>query len=274
MGRPLVSALGSAARVARAAGLAPALNAAVRIVDALFGAMGRAPIAVDVEGVRIRGYLRHRSFLAEAARPGETYAQLFIETLTPGATVIDGGAHVGLYTVLAARHGAHVVAFEPDPYNFRALRVNARHLPNVRLVEKALGDRAGTTTFHVSPGTIGSSVVDRAGTRPRVVETSSIDAELAGRAIDSLVVKLNIEGAELQALEGARETLARAAAVSMFVEVNPPLLAGAPDEVERWLTDAGFDVAYIDLPTQRPVPLPTPRRKGHLFATVSSRAEP
>jgi FkbM family methyltransferase len=266
----LVSALGGAARLARRAGLASALHVGVRAADAGFAALGRAPIGVDVEGASIRGYLRHRSFLAEAARPRTTYAQLFLETLTPGATVVDGGAHVGLFTVLAAAHGAHVVAFEPDPYNLLALRLNAAGLPNVRLVEKALTDRVGTTTFHVTPSTIGSSVVERAGARAQVVETSSIDAELAGCAIDALVVKLNIEGAELQALEGARGTLARVERVTIFVEVNPPLLSaggrGSAD-VETWLADAGFDVAYIDLPTQRPVPLPTPRRKGHLLAT-------
>ena len=77
-----------------------------------------------------------------------------------------------------------------------------------------------------------------------------------------------IEGAELQALEGMRSTLGRAGEVTMFVEVNPPLLAvGGAEEVEAWLREEGFEVAYIDLAAQRPVPLPTPRRKGHLLAT-------
>jgi FkbM family methyltransferase len=219
----------------------------------------------------VRGYLRHRSYLAEAARPRTTYAQLYVEMLTAQATVVDAGAHVGLYTVLAAPRCAHVVAFEPDPYNFRALRANAEQLPNAHLVDKALSDSVGATTFYVTPSTIGSSLIERDGGEPQQVQTTTVDAELAGREINSLVLKLNIEGAELRALEGARETLARASDVTMFVEVNPALAQSA--DIEAWLAASGFDVAYIDLPSQSPVPLPTPRRKGHLLATrLSSHA--
>jgi FkbM family methyltransferase len=226
-----------------------------------------------VNGTPVRGYLRHRSYLAEAARPGETYAQLYSELLTADATVVDAGAHVGVYTVLAAPRCAYVVAFEPDPYNVRALHANAGQLANVRLVEKALSDSVGVTTFYVTPSTIGSSMLERAGGEPRSVETTTVDAELSGREIRSLILKLNIEGAELRALEGARETFARASDVTMFVEVNPALAES--EDIEAWLSVAGFDVAYIDLPSQRPVPLPTPRRKGHLLATrLSSPGEP
>ena len=132
------------------------------------------------------------------------------------------------------------------------------------LVEKALSDSIGATTFYVTPSTIGSSLIAREGGEAREVETTTIDAELAGLDIGSLLLKLNIEGAELRALDGARETLARAAHITMFVEVNPAFPASA--EIEAWLASAGFDVAFIDLASQQPVALPTPRRKGHLLA--------
>lgn len=83
-------------------------------------------------------------------------------------------------------------------------------------------------------------------------------------------MKLNVEGAELAALEGMRETLARARSVTVFVEVNPRLLAAAgldPEEIPAWLAREGFDVRFVDLPTQAAVPLERPLRKGHLFAT-------
>jgi FkbM family methyltransferase len=270
MGVRTVHVLGWAARTARRSGFEAVLRRLVGVVDRIFAVAGRPPIGVEVNGAQVRGYLRHRSYLAAAARPEGTYARLYVERLTPEATVVDAGAHVGVFTVLAAPRCAHVVAFEPDPYNFRALRANAGQLASVRLVDKALSESVGTTTFYVTPSTIGSSMIERAGGEPRQVETTTVDAELAGREIRSLVVKLNIEGAELAALEGARETLARASDVTMFVEVNPALAEGA--DIEAWLTAAGFDFAYIDLPSQQPVPLPTPRRKGHLLATrVSSR---
>lgn len=259
-----VDLLGWAARSARRTGLAAVIDHVVRVADAIFVRAGRLPIGVSVEGSRVRGYLRHRSYLAEAGRPRTTYAELYLEELTPDATVIDAGAHVGLYTVLASPRCARVLAFEPDPYNFRALRANAAGLPNAILVEKALSDSVGSTTFYVTPSTIGSSLIAREGGEARQVETTTIDAELAGRNVRSLLLKLNIEGAELRALEGARETLARAAAVTVFVEVNPAFAESAG--IEAWLTASGFDVAFIDLASQRVVALPTPRRKGHLLA--------
>ena len=92
--------------------------------------------------------------------------------------------------------------------------------------------------------------------------------------MSSLLVKLNIEGAEHLALRGMQETLARVDTVAILIEVNPPLLAAGGTDVDAML-DAlraqGFGVAYVDLPTQKPVPLPgaAPRR-----ATCSSAGTP
>lgn len=268
-GRSLTT-LGTAAAAARRARLGRAVRIGARAADAVLVRLRRPPLRAAVDGAVVRGYLRHRSFLAEAMRPRETYVELFVRTLREGMTVVDGGAHVGLYTMLAARGAGRdgfVVALEPDAYNLAALRINAERAgpAPVAVVAKALADAPGTATFYETPSTIGSSLLARSGGRAREVETTSIDAELAGRDVAELLVKLNVEGAELRALEGMRETLARATAATVFVEVNPPLLED-PDAIPRWLADAGFDVSYVDLPTQTPVPLPRPLRKGHLFA--------
>jgi len=61
-------------------------------------------------------------------RPRETYSELFVSLLRPGMTVVDGGAHVGLYTLLGSRGvgpGGIVFAVEPDRYNLAALRLSA-----------------------------------------------------------------------------------------------------------------------------------------------------
>jgi predicted RNA methylase len=86
-------------------------------------------LGVDFEGLRLYGYLRHRSFLHSLiGEPYEPLARaLFVEALRPDCVVVDGGAHIGLYSLLAARmlpRGARIFAFEPDPYNRRAFAVN------------------------------------------------------------------------------------------------------------------------------------------------------
>lgn len=267
--------LGAVAAGARRAGARGAARSLARVADSLFLAVGRAPLAAEVEGVRVRGYFRHRSFLAEAMRPRETYVELFIHYLRPGMTVIDGGAHVGLYTLLASRavgSDGLVVPFEPDRYNLSALQLNVRRAgaANIVVVPKALSNAPGTATFYETASTIGSSLLQRPDSRRHTVETTSIDAELEGRAVSELIVKLNVEGAEALALEGMRETLARVDAVTVFIEMNPPLLEAAGTDVAALLAALeadGFDVRFIDLPTQTPVALSQPLRKGHLLLT-------
>lgn len=274
----MISLLGRLARAARGAGLGPALRWAVALVDSTLIRVRRAPLRAVIEGLPVRGFLRHRSFLAEARRPRETYAELFVSLLRPGMTVVDGGAHVGLYTLLGSRGvgpGGFVFAIEPDRYNLAALRLNAAHLPNVEIVPRALSDAEGVTTFYETRSTIGSSLIERADAKAHRVETTSVDALLAGRDVSSLLVKLNIEGAEHLALRGMRETLARVDTVAILIEVNPPLLAAGGTDVDAMLDalrSQGFAVSYVDLPTQKPVPLPEPLRKGHLL--VSRNAAP
>lgn len=258
--------------MARRAGLEPVLHRLRDALDAPFVRSGRPPLAVDLDGVKPRGFLRHRSALADLNRPGTTYRRLFEASLRPGMLVVDAGAHVGFYSLVATRAGVEVVAFEPDPYNLRALEHNLAGTSG-RIVPKALGDRPGRRTFYRSRATIGSSFVRR---KPddleTTIEVTSLDTELRGREPDSLLVKLNIEGGEPLALEGMRETLGRCRNVTMFVELNPEVLPQPEDLVDR-LQGLGFEVSWIDLESQEPVPLDPsgPLAKGHVFASRSER---
>lgn len=241
-------------------------------LDAPFVRAGRSPLAVELDGVVVRGFLRHRSALADLGHAGSTYRGLFEASLRPGMLVVDGGAHVGFYSLLAGHAGLPVLAFEPDPYNLRALQHNLAGT-TARIVPKALGDGPGRRAFYRSRGTIGSSFRRREpGDFETIVEVTSLDAELRVSDPDSLLVKLNIEGAERQALEGMRETLARCRDATMFVEVNPAVLPRPRDLVDE-LQELGFAVSWIDRATQKLVPVDPsgPLGKGHLFASRSVR---
>jgi FkbM family methyltransferase len=235
LGGRALSTLGTGARWARGAGLGRLMQAGRDGADAVFLRLGRPPLRVDVGGLTVRGYLRHRSFLAHLSSGTyePEYRRLFERELRPGATVVDAGAHIGTYTLLACRAvgpAGRVVAIEPDPYNVRALEANVRResCANVRIVRKALADAPGTARFQQSLGTISSSFEAREGRGPfreLELDVTSVDAELDGTDIDALVVKLDVEGAEPRALAGMTETVARAASVALFLEVNPSALA-------------------------------------------------
>jgi len=270
----VIGGLGRLAALARRTGLGPALRAGVRSADAALLRVGAPPpLRAHVDGAAVRGYLRHRSFLAEAERPERTYVGLFQELLREGMTVVDGGAHLGLYSVLAARAvgaGGSVFAVEPDEYNLAALRANVAPFRVVHVVPEALAEGRGTTAFFEARSTIGSSILPRPDARKRQVPTTSVDTLLADQNVESLLVKLNIEGAEERALAGMRATLERVDDVSILIEVNPPLSEEAATDVEAMfdgLRAQDFRIEYVDLPTQAPVPLPSPLPKGHVLAS-------
>lgn len=237
MGGRGLSTLGTGARWARGVGLGRVMRAGRDGADAAFLRLGRPPLRADVGALTVRGYLRHRSFLAhlDSGTYEPEYRRLFERELRPGATVVDAGAHIGTYTLLACRAvgpSGRVVAIEPDPYNVRALEANVRRerCANVRIVQKALADTPGRARFQQSLGTISSSFEAREGRGPfreLELEVTSVDSELDRTEIDALVVKLDVEGAEPRALAGMTATIARAGSVALFLEVNPSALAAS-----------------------------------------------
>jgi FkbM family methyltransferase len=250
----------------------------------LFVRVGRPPLQTEVDGVKLRGYLRHRSFLANIAEARyEPYLRrLFLEAVrsTPSAFVVDGGAHIGLYTIFAARElgaGGRVLAFEPDPYNFRALTFNvARNgCRAVSLMPMALINKVGQSTFQQSLGTISSSLARRPDTgpfKPIQVRTTTLDSELMDLEPEALVVKLDLEGAEPCAIEGMREVISRCATATLLVELNPSALErgnSSPEKLLDALKGLGLHTALIDDSRSelRPIGSHPKLAKGNLLAT-------
>ena len=268
----IVATLGALSRLSRRLGFEHAAHAARDAADRPFVRAGRPPLAVEFDGLRLLGFLRHRSFLDGVTHTGSTYGELFEREVARATTVVDAGAHVGLYTLLAARANskARVLAFEPDPYNRRALVYNVQRLgaENVAVLGKALTDRVGRASFYPSRTTIGSSLMCRDARDVEIdVETTTLDAELDGAVPGSLVVRLNIEGAEPLALDGMRETLAATGDVTLFAEIHPQLQRDPAAFVAR-LRELGFEVGWIDRErrTVEPLDPAAPPRKGHILA--------
>jgi FkbM family methyltransferase len=148
--------------------------------------------------------------------------------LSPGDVAIDAGANIGLFTVLAAaRVGAagRVVACEPSPSTMAILRANVERnrFDWVTLREVALAEAPGRLELEVfDPGSGFSSFAPAAsGSGTRVeVEVTTLDA-LAGDLVDRVkLVKIDVEGAELRALEGASRLLSKARP-DFIVELEP-----------------------------------------------------
>jgi FkbM family methyltransferase len=151
----------------------------------------------------------------------------FVGRIRAGQTVWDVGAHVGLYTLPSARAcgpGGRVFAFEPMPRNVRHLRrhVSLNELRNVVIVEAAVGREAGRLRM-TDGGSSSECHVDPDGG----LEVTAIALDQWRAASDAPVpslVKIDVEGAEVDVLEGARETLARH---------RPPIYLSLHGETQR-----------------------------------------
>lgn len=133
-----------------------------------------------------------------------------------GDVVLDCGAHVGVFTQTALEMGAsRVVAIEPDPVNLECLRRNfAAEIAGGRVTLAPKGVWSSEKTITLLPGvdntgmnTMLATGPPRGGIEVPVTTIDKLVAELALSRVD--YIKMDIEGAEREALAGARRTLAR-----------------------------------------------------------------
>lgn len=163
------------------------------------------------------------------------YYQAFVAALTPASCVLDVGASFGLFTLGACTHATsgRVYAFEPAPPAAalleRHLRLN-RAEGRVECHRVAVGDRDGTCVLHVPP-LHNMSSLGRPNTliRPEWGEAAvasvevpmvTLDSFCSSRGISPDAIKIDVEGAEVMVLRGARGTLARHKPL-VFCEVHP-----------------------------------------------------
>jgi FkbM family methyltransferase len=275
-----LAVLGTCARLLRALHAEGLLHWARDRFDGALVRAERPILRGSSGGVELRGFLRHRSFLADVT--AGIHEPFVIDTLLaelrPGACFVDVGAHLGLYTLRAApliAPGGRIVAFEADPYTAAALVANVRRagLANVRVVAKAVSDHPGSTDFWLSSGTYSSSLYRRPGTASvdhAHVEATTIDAEV--EPASDLVLKIDVEGAELDVLGGLTQTLEQAQRAVLLVEVNPGALAEAgrtPAELIASLRELGLAISKVDEDAHEVAPLEgddTGEWKGNLLA--------
>jgi FkbM family methyltransferase len=139
------------------------------------------------------------------------------EHLKPGDTFIDAGANIGVFSVLAGKqvgNTGRVLAIEMMPATAALLRHNLalNQLQSATVIEKALSSRTGdTVSAHFVEGHYGmASVVRPSGSVTQMIEVQTITLDDVTADIDRIaLIKMDLEGAELDALKGARNTLAK-----------------------------------------------------------------
>jgi FkbM family methyltransferase len=224
------------------------------------------------------------ALMHEEFEPAETrFVERFVR---PGMTVVDAGAHHGLYTLLASKRvgrAGRVVAIEPSARERarlqRHLRVN--RCPNVVVGECALGEREGWSQLHLVEGEhdwCNSLQMPNVNgeTQTQAVQVCRLDVvaqALDIRQIDFL--KLDVEGAELSVLQGMGRLLETNPRPVILAEVQDLRTAawGYPARnILEFLQERGFCwFAVTNDGRLAPLPLESEEYDGNFVAVPEER---
>lgn len=186
------------------------------------------------------------------------------DTLKPGATMVDVGANIGYFTVLAAQcvgPEGRVVAVEASPGLCDILRRNVAmngHLPATTVWNRAAWSRAETLELHqrVHYGA-NSSLAPAGAEHLDELADSEVAVEVEAVPLDDLladlpridVLKLDVEGAEVHALQGLGRTIHAHPEMTLMVEWAPEQIrrmGDDPGEVVALLTGHGYQLRLME----------------------------
>ena len=199
-----------------------------RLVKAIGNKLSKQKEVITINGFHIE--IDHNEFFSRNVYYGiyEEHLVNFLKShIKEGDTVFDPGTNIGYMTAICrglVGTSGHVYSFEPSRTCYNKLQLN-ENLANVTLHHAALSDQTGTAAFYDTPivVTYGYACLENVST-PKdgiryMVPTFSVDDYCQDNRIDRIkFLKLDIEGAELQALEGSRRMLARKAIDFILVE--------------------------------------------------------
>jgi len=195
-----------------------------------FLALLLSPKVIDVQGSKMyldRAYEKASccTLVMDLYEPLMT--DIFKKSLKRGDIVVDVGAYIGYYSLLASRiigSEGKVYAFEPEPQNWSLLNKNIElnGYNNILPLQKAVSKECGTTRLFISRwGTSHSLKGQDTGKGFIDVETTSLDEFFKDKNHPIDIIKMDVEGAEMDALLGMGRIIKQNKNLKMFVEFRP-----------------------------------------------------
>lgn len=197
-----------------------------------------------------------------------TFYHAFADVIEEGMTVIDIGAHIGLFTLAAAKRvgtSGKVYAFEPAPKSAQILR---RHIflngcqDRVEVIPAVVSDTDGSRSFYTHGSALAASLSrenleilshERLENATKIEATSmTIDQFCERQHVSPQVVKIDVEGAELLVLQGARRVLA-GKHIAVFCEIHPQAMryyGSSLHALNSYLDTIGYSALSLDQPNE------------------------
>ena len=209
-------------------------------------------------------YLPSRLRMLTGRYEAEEFA-LMRQFLRPGQTVLDIGANVGYTTRFLARAvgpTGRVYAFEPNPLIFPLLKENLTRFEQVKTHNLGLASSAGEFPLFLAGNnhSVACFSEEYPATHLAYMENETMatvlahvdrgDELLQREGVDHIdILKIDVEGWELNALAGLEQTIARSAGVAIFCEFNPAAQRCAghePQDLLHWFVDRQFVLSYLE----------------------------
>jgi len=184
------------------------------------------------------------------------YGAKLIEVVeaTENPRFADIGSAQGYYSILAAKAGAEVTAFDPDPVSQKSMKnnlaINTDVEQQINSQAVVLCSQEGELTLHIDrSGTYAPSLVRTVrGLKEEIqVPVTTMDLMISGGKIKvPNIVKIDVEGAEGLVLAGMRDTLTSVnKPTHLFIELHRkylPRFKSSPEEVQKLITDCGYNL--------------------------------
>jgi FkbM family methyltransferase len=204
--------------------------------------------------------IRNRACLHHLTKPSAAASfQKALDMLSEGDICIDCGANVGEISEKFAARGARTYAFEPDPWSFGKLSARLQDRSNVTLFNKAVGVEEGSIEFFRDAAfadqpdlhSLASSVYPRPDREQTSVKVEVIDliAFIRSLEVPVKILKMDIEGAEVEVLEKLIEEGMAAQIGHVFVETHELQFAELLEStarLRRTVSDNGLGHINLD----------------------------
>ncbi|MEO1102129.1 MAG: FkbM family methyltransferase [Pseudomonadota bacterium] len=211
------------------------------------GAARTAPFAVSIDGRTVRFDISSRGtrrFFLPRYENGKLHEEgatrYILSALGPDSVFLDVGANLGWFSMAAAGVARTVYAVEAQEKMVQTVRRNAdlNGYGNVHPIAAAAGDRPGFVTMPAE-GKPGTSVnAAEAGYQVPVIR---LDDYFAGDVVPD-VIKIDVEGFELNVLRGAAALLAHRPKVAIELHRSMADFGAKPRDIFELLSDAGYKV--------------------------------
>jgi FkbM family methyltransferase len=149
---------------------------------------------------------------------------LFSKVVKEGDVVVDFGAHIGYYTLLASKivgKSGRVYSFEPEPENYKILLKNLKlnNALNVFPLQKAVSNKKGFLKLYLDENDSGRHTIIPDKSKKSIVVECVVPDEFFKEKID--VIKMDVEGAEYLVLLGMTRLINENKDIKIFVEFSP-----------------------------------------------------